>query len=411
MAKPTFYFPGKKVYRTSFTFAQHKAIYPRNNPGEDYAMSGVPVCASAAGTVIRSEYGSGVNNGYGNFVMISHGDGWKTLYAHLAKRTASVGEEVKAGKKIGVAGATGAAEGAHLHFEIIKNNERKNPNDQLKKPYQPAPAQPEEPGEPGGYPPVNIIGIGIDLSHWNAGVNIGQAYDKGVRFAYLKITEGVSHVDNQASNYWQQCKDLGIYTSFYHYWVPGNGIEQAKHCMDWVNRITKEQTVDMPIALDCEYPRVNSQNKPETTQSIYDFARATQFFHGWDECTIYTRASWWDNCVKTKKYEWWRLPLWVAHWGSAGKPRLPEPWASDAVPFGIHQYGTMKIGGKDIDGNKWNGAYWYLPPEPDTTPEPPEPPEPEPLPGTINVNLGYVIMGGVRYYPEQSVLPFFRDDE
>lgn len=410
MAKPTFYFPGKKVYRTSYTFAQHKANYPRNNPGEDYAMSGVPVCASAAGTVTRSEWGSGPSAGYGNFVKISHGDQWHTLYAHLAKRTVKAGDDVKAGQKIGVAGETGAAEGAHLHFEVMRMNDRKNPNDLLKKPYQPAPAEPDEPEDPGPQPPANIIATGIDISHHNSGVDLDAAWDLGVRFAYIKITEGTTWVDPSAANFYNKCKSLGIYTSFYHYWLPYDGTEQAQHCEEQVKKITGTTKVDMPIALDCENPM--SVDKTNTTKSIYDFAKFLQTFDDHDEIAIYTGAYWWDQHVKTKKYEWWRLPLWVAHWGAGGNPRIPEPWKEKKIPYAIHQYGTIKINGKGIDGNKWNGTYWDLPPI-DVDPEPPdpEPPDPDPLPGTIDVNLGYLIMNGVRYYPEQSVLPFFREDD
>lgn len=81
------------------------------------APKGTPVYAAAAGTVIVSRVG-GWNGGYGNYVVISHGNGTQTLYSHLATDSVSVGEKVSKGQKIGTVGMTGQATGYHLHFEI-----------------------------------------------------------------------------------------------------------------------------------------------------------------------------------------------------------------------------------------------------------------------------------------------------
>jgi murein DD-endopeptidase MepM/ murein hydrolase activator NlpD len=56
--------------------------------------------------------------GYGNVVLISHGQGLKTLYAHLSRVRAEVGQRVEAGEWIGMAGCTGSCTGTHLHFEL-----------------------------------------------------------------------------------------------------------------------------------------------------------------------------------------------------------------------------------------------------------------------------------------------------
>jgi len=81
------------------------------------ASSGTPVYAAAAGTVIVSR-GSGWNGGYGNYVVIKHGNGTQTLYSHLSAVTASVGDTVAKGQRIGAVGKTGSATGFHLHFEV-----------------------------------------------------------------------------------------------------------------------------------------------------------------------------------------------------------------------------------------------------------------------------------------------------
>lgn len=81
------------------------------------APSGSPVNAAAAGTVIVSRVG-GWNGGYGNYVVIDHGNGVQTLYAHMATDSVSVGETVARGQNIGTVGNTGQSTGYHLHFEV-----------------------------------------------------------------------------------------------------------------------------------------------------------------------------------------------------------------------------------------------------------------------------------------------------
>ena len=83
--------------------------------GEDIgAPSGTPILAADSGTVILA----GVNGGYGNCVMISHGNGRVTLYGHMSSIAVSNGASVTQGDVIGYVGSTGLSTGPHLHFEV-----------------------------------------------------------------------------------------------------------------------------------------------------------------------------------------------------------------------------------------------------------------------------------------------------
>jgi murein DD-endopeptidase MepM/ murein hydrolase activator NlpD len=79
---------------------------------------GTPIHAAADGTVIVAKSGGGYNGGYGNYVVISHGNGSQTLYAHMTTVSATVGQKVSQGAVIGTVGMTGDATGPHLHFEV-----------------------------------------------------------------------------------------------------------------------------------------------------------------------------------------------------------------------------------------------------------------------------------------------------
>ncbi|WP_226654147.1 M23 family metallopeptidase [Pseudalkalibacillus hwajinpoensis] len=76
---------------------------------------------------------AGKRSGYGNQVTVSHNNGMKTTYSHLASISVSVGDTVQKGEKIGVMGTTGDSTGIHLHFEVYKNGKLENPMDYLKK--------------------------------------------------------------------------------------------------------------------------------------------------------------------------------------------------------------------------------------------------------------------------------------
>lgn len=98
--------------------------YSWRHTGLDIANSiGTPIYAADAGVVEAAGWGTG----YGNQILINHGGGKKTRYAHLSKFYVSVGDTVGKGQTIGAMGSTGWSTGSHLHFEVIINNQKYNP--------------------------------------------------------------------------------------------------------------------------------------------------------------------------------------------------------------------------------------------------------------------------------------------
>lgn len=92
------------------------------------ATTGTKVYAANGGTVTTSGYSSA----WGNYIIINHGGGYTTLYAHLSRRNVSKGATVKQGDVIGLSGNTGYSTGPHLHFEINKNGSSYDPLTEFK---------------------------------------------------------------------------------------------------------------------------------------------------------------------------------------------------------------------------------------------------------------------------------------
>ncbi len=91
------------------------------------ASMGAPVLAAGDGRIILQEY----HWSYGNYVVIDHGNGLSTVYAHMSAFTKPFGSVVKAGEQIGAIGTTGASTGPHLHFEVRVNGQHTQPRGYL----------------------------------------------------------------------------------------------------------------------------------------------------------------------------------------------------------------------------------------------------------------------------------------
>jgi len=109
---------GRRIHPVYKTITHHD--------GMDFAAAtGTPIYATANGTIEKSTYDRG---GYGKHVIINHGFGYKTLYAHMNEIKVSKGATVKRGDVIGYVGNTGLSVGPHLHYEVHYKGKKENPS-------------------------------------------------------------------------------------------------------------------------------------------------------------------------------------------------------------------------------------------------------------------------------------------
>ena len=115
---------GYRYHPISGTYTFHSGV-------DLAAAGGTPIYASKSGTVTTAAY---AQYSWGNYVVINHGDGYSTLYAHMRYYAVSVGEHVNQGDVIGYVGTTGNSTGNHLHFNVYYNGSLQNPFDYVSVP-------------------------------------------------------------------------------------------------------------------------------------------------------------------------------------------------------------------------------------------------------------------------------------
>lgn len=101
------------VFQSQRFWSKHPAVDLASKGGKN-----VPIYASAGGKVVHASWST---RGYGNMVLIDHGNGFHTLYGHFSKIIVTNGQSVKRGQVLGYMGTTGYSTGVHLHFEICTN--------------------------------------------------------------------------------------------------------------------------------------------------------------------------------------------------------------------------------------------------------------------------------------------------
>ena len=129
-------YPSRRPLKGALDVSSEFGLRPNPFGGSSYEMHegidfkgayGEPVFATAEGVVKRAEY----TGGYGYHVMIDHGYGYETLYAHLSEIEAEVGDRISQGQLIGYLGSTGRSSGPHLHYGVYRRGIPVNPSPYL----------------------------------------------------------------------------------------------------------------------------------------------------------------------------------------------------------------------------------------------------------------------------------------
>lgn len=97
----------------------------RHNGVDIAGPAGTALYAARAGAVVKSQ--CGWNGGYGCYIVLDHGDGYRTVYGHVSQLFVNVGDMVEQGQTIAAMGSTGRSTGPHVHFEVRYNNRNQNP--------------------------------------------------------------------------------------------------------------------------------------------------------------------------------------------------------------------------------------------------------------------------------------------
>lgn len=107
---------------------------PRSRWPGSHHFNGNPVNIRAAesGVIMFAGIQGSLNSGYGRVIIVDHGQGYSTVYAHARDILVSEGQEVSRGEPIGIVGSTGLSTGPHLHFEVLKNGSPQNPMEYLR---------------------------------------------------------------------------------------------------------------------------------------------------------------------------------------------------------------------------------------------------------------------------------------
>ncbi len=124
------YGTGEYTWPVNGGYISDPYISNRNHKGLDIAApANTEIFAAADGTIITAGWHNG---GYGYYIVVDHGNGYETRYAHCNEILVNVGEKITKGQLIGLVGSTGRSTGNHLHFEVLFEGEHRNPAEYLR---------------------------------------------------------------------------------------------------------------------------------------------------------------------------------------------------------------------------------------------------------------------------------------
>ncbi|GAA4858052.1 lysozyme [Saccharopolyspora cebuensis] len=206
-------------------------------------------------------------------------------------------------------------------------------------------------GEPGVEPRLDPLATvrGIDVSSHQGNVDWPHWWGQGMRFAYVKATEGTGYENPYFAQQYNGSYNIGMIRGAYHFALPdrSSGAAQANYFVDNGGGWSRDGKT-LPGALDMEYNPYGSTcyglNQSQMTAWIKSFSDTYHARTGrWP--VIYTSTSWWNQCVNADFGD--TNPLWVARYAGSVGP-LPVGW-------GFHTF--WQYTSSPLDQNSFNGAY------------------------------------------------------
>ncbi len=198
---------------------------------------------------------------------------------------------------------------------------------------------------------------GVDVSSHNGNVGWAALHKTGVRFAYVKATEGTAYKNPYFHQQYRGAYDAGMIHGAYHFALPNHssGATQAKYFASHGGGWSKDGKT-LPGALDMEYNPYGAtcygKSHAGMVSWIADFFRTYRAQTGRD-AVIYTSANWWKTCTGNSSRFGKTNPLWIPRYASS-VGTLPAGWR-------IHTIWQHTSSGKPVgDRNRFNGAYSRL---------------------------------------------------
>lgn len=199
---------------------------------------------------------------------------------------------------------------------------------------------------------------GIDVSHWQGSINWSAVASDGIRWAYMKATEGTTYEDPRFDSNYINSYNAGLIRGAYHFGRPdvSGGAAQARHFVNNGGNWSADGKT-LPPVLDIEYAPSGDScyglSHSQMVNWIRDFSNTVKSLSG-RYPVFYTTLDWWRSCTGNNGSFGDTNPLWIARWASS-PGTLPNGWGF----WTFWQYtSTGRVSGisGDVDRNVFNGS-------------------------------------------------------
>ncbi|MCC6622201.1 MAG: hydrolase [Deltaproteobacteria bacterium] len=220
--------------------------------------------------------------------------------------------------------------------------------------------------------------FGIDVSKWQGTIDWERVADAGVRFAFIRVSDGTGFIDARFGPNWEGARDNGILRGAYQFFRADEDPEAQADIV--LEHLALHGPGELPPVIDVESD--DGQTPATIATNVGRWIDIVEAATG-QAPIIYTGRYFWDGFVKSSAFA--DRALWIAHWTSAACPGLPTPW-DDWVVWQYSATGRVDGIAGDVDLNRFDGTLDELrelgepTPGPEPTPEPGPEPAPEPAP-------------------------------